>query len=109
MPVTDHDAALQAIAALEQPSPAQLDALHAITALLPNGAPFVDVHNLFALYDTLYFRNLLLSRVEVLWSPRLTLVRVFLSALHALFSICLTRCLLKPALVILYPRPWPTR
>jgi hypothetical protein len=78
MPVTDEDAALHAIAALHQPSPAQRDALHAIAAILHNDEPFVDVHALFALYDTLYFRNLLLPRVEVLWSPRLTLVRFLL-------------------------------
>ena len=74
MPATDLDAALQAIAALEPPSPGQLDAQRAITAMLHNGEPFVDVDALFALYDALYFRNLLLPRVEVLWSPRLTLV-----------------------------------
>ncbi|XP_014557705.1 hypothetical protein COCVIDRAFT_25708 [Bipolaris victoriae FI3] len=73
MPPTDEDAALQAIAALDQPSPAQLNAQQAIAAILHNGEPFADVHTLFALYDTLYFRNLLLSRVEVLWSSRLTL------------------------------------
>lgn len=75
MPVTDQDAALTAIAALDRLSPAQQDALRAITAILHNGEPFVPVHDLFALYDTLYFRNLLRPRVELLWSPRLTLVR----------------------------------
>ncbi|EUC47571.1 hypothetical protein COCMIDRAFT_3517 [Bipolaris oryzae ATCC 44560] len=73
MPPTDEDAALHAIAALDQPSPAQLNAQRAIAAILHNGEPFVDLHTLFALYDILYFRNLLLSRVEVLWSSRLTL------------------------------------
>lgn len=49
-------------------------------------SPFVDVHELFALFDTLYFGAALGPRVDVSWSSRLTLyVRqgplLFLSAL----------------------------
>lgn len=73
MPLTDEDAALQAIATLEDLSDQQQDALRAVNAILLDGEPFVDVHTLFAHYDVLYFRHLLLPRVEVLWSPRLTL------------------------------------
>lgn len=73
MPVTDEDAALQAIATLETLSTEQQNALHAINAIVNNGEPFVDVIELFGYYDKLYFRNLLVRRVEVIWSPRLTL------------------------------------
>jgi hypothetical protein len=84
MSTTDEDAALRAIATLERLSSAQQDALRAVTAIMHDGEPFVDIHELFALYDTLYFRGLLLSRVQVIWSPRLTLVRFFLCfMLHA--------------------------
>lgn len=73
MPVTDEDAALEAIAALGRPSADQGAALDAINEILHDDEPFVDIHELFALYDVLYFRKLLAQRVEVLWSPRLTL------------------------------------
>lgn len=73
MPLTDEEAAVQAIAALETLSDEQQTALAAINTILRNGEPFVDVHELFRLYDVLYFRKLLCERVEVLWSPRLTL------------------------------------
>lgn len=73
MPVTDEHAALQAIAALESLSEEQTSALAAINTILRNGEPFVDIHELFGHYDVLYFRGLLVPRVEVLWSPRLTL------------------------------------
>ncbi|KAF2131442.1 hypothetical protein P153DRAFT_286322 [Dothidotthia symphoricarpi CBS 119687] len=73
MPVTDEDAALQAIATLQDLSVEQQDALHAVNAIVHNGEPFVNVHELFAHYNVLYFRGLLLPRVELLWSPRLTL------------------------------------
>jgi hypothetical protein len=84
MPVTDQDAALAAVATLETLSPEQEDALKKINAILHNGEPFVDIHELFALFDILYFRKLLLPRVEVVWSPRLTLVG-FLCALQLAF------------------------
>jgi fucose 4-O-acetylase-like acetyltransferase len=70
---TDEDVALQALATLEELSPEQQEALKAVNTILHNGEPFVDVHELFAHYNVLYFRKLLLPRVEVLWSPRLTL------------------------------------
>lgn len=73
MPVTDEDAALQALATLETLSDEQQAALQSINAILRDGEPFVDVHELFRHYDVLYFRGLLSTRVEVLWSPRLTL------------------------------------
>jgi len=71
--ITDEDAALHAIATLAELSPEQQDALKAVNTIIHNGEPFVDVHELFAHYNVLYFRQLLLPRVEVLWSPRLTL------------------------------------
>ncbi|KAF2031953.1 hypothetical protein EK21DRAFT_110401 [Setomelanomma holmii] len=71
--LTDEDAALQAIATLEELSAEQQEALSAINTFIHNGEPFVDVHQLFAHYSVLYFRKLLLPQVEVLWSPRLTL------------------------------------
>jgi hypothetical protein len=75
MPVTeeDKDAALQAIATLNELSAEQLHAVNAIEAITGNGEPFVNIHELFSYYDKLYFRNLLVPRVEVIWSPRLTL------------------------------------
>jgi hypothetical protein len=73
MPITDEAAALQAIAALNELSAQPEDALDAIKAIFGNGEPFVNVHELFSYYDKLYFRNLLVPRVEVIWSPRLTL------------------------------------
>ncbi|ORY13517.1 SprT-like family-domain-containing protein [Clohesyomyces aquaticus] len=73
MPVTDEEAALQAIAALDSLSPEQQSVLESINAILHNDEPFVDIHELFGLYNVLYFRSLLVPRVEVSWSPRLTL------------------------------------
>jgi hypothetical protein len=71
--LTDEDAALRAIATLGELSAEQEGASKAIHTIMRNGEPFVDVHELFAHYNVLYFRKLLLPRVEVLWSPRLTL------------------------------------
>ncbi|KAH7080461.1 SprT-like family-domain-containing protein [Paraphoma chrysanthemicola] len=71
--LTDEDAALQAVATLEELSTEQKVALNAVNTVIHNGEPFVDVHELFARYNVLYFRGLLLPRVEILWSPRLTL------------------------------------
>lgn len=85
MPVTDEDAALAAVATLETLSPEQSEALKSINAILHNGEPFVDIHELFAHFNILYFRKLLLPRVEVIWSPRLTLV-AFLCASQ--FAFC---------------------
>lgn len=71
--LTDEDAALQALATLEELSSEQQEAVRSINTIIHDGEPFVDVHALFAHYNVLYFRNILLPRVEVLWSPRLTL------------------------------------
>ena len=71
--VTDEDAALHALASLDTLSAEQQHALDAVNTILNDGEPFVDVHVLFGHYNILYFRNLLLPRVDVLWSPRLTL------------------------------------
>jgi fucose 4-O-acetylase-like acetyltransferase len=71
--LTDEDAALQVIATLDSLSTEQQEAWKAINTIIHNGEPFVDVHELFTHYNVLYFRKLLLPRVEVLWSPRLTL------------------------------------
>ena len=76
MPVTtDEDAALAAIASLNEPSKEQQESQAQILSILheDESNPFVDIHELFKLYDVLYFRSLLLPRVEVSWSPRLTL------------------------------------
>jgi hypothetical protein len=73
MPTTDEDAALQAIATLDTLSHEQQEAWQTINTIVFNGEPFVDVHELFSHYNILYFRKLLLPRVELLWSPRLTL------------------------------------
>ena len=73
MPVADEDAALQAIAGLQELSHEQIHAQKKIDGLLINDAPFIDIHELFRLYDILYFRSLLYERVEVSWSARLTL------------------------------------
>lgn len=74
MPLSDEEAALLAITSLEDQSAAQQAAEAEITSILHGSAePFVDIHQLFRLYNTLYFRDVLLPRVEVSWSPRLTL------------------------------------
>ena len=73
MPTTDEDAALQAITALDPLSQQQQQAKAKIDDLLAEANPFVDIHELFLQFSILYFRSLLLPRVEVSWSPRLTL------------------------------------
>lgn len=75
MPTTDEEAALEAIAALDPLSDEQQTALTEVTRVIHSGLeePFVDIHELFRLYNILYFRKLLLPRVEVSWSSRLTL------------------------------------
>lgn len=72
---TDEDAALAAIATLNDLSKEQQQAQAEINAIVhqEDSSPFVDIHGLFSLYNTLYFRALLLPRVEVSWSARLTL------------------------------------
>jgi len=73
MAITDEDAAALAISSLNPLSNSQQEAQSKIETILDSTDPFIDIHNLFALYNTLYFRSLLLPRVEVSWSPRLTL------------------------------------
>jgi len=73
MPVTDEDAALQAISTLVPLSKEQQTAKAKIDSILGSKDPFIDIHELFKLYDVLYFRSLLVPRVEVSWSARLTL------------------------------------
>jgi hypothetical protein len=75
MAITDEDAAAIAITALADLSNEQHAAQAKILDLSNqgDGEGFVDIHQLFALYNVLYFRSLLLPRVEVSWSPRLTL------------------------------------
>ncbi|KAI9713196.1 MAG: hypothetical protein M1820_001181 [Bogoriella megaspora] len=75
MPITDEDTALQAISTLDPLSPEQQTAQRVINEILfgDHGEPHVDIHHLFRLYNTLYFRSLLLPRVQVSWSSRLTL------------------------------------
>ena len=75
MPVTDEEAALQAISTLDPLSKEQNTALDQVNHLLyrDQGNPHIDIHKLFHLFNIIYFRNLLLPRVEVSWSSRLTL------------------------------------
>jgi hypothetical protein len=75
MPLSDEDAAALAISALAKLSPEQEAAKTQIDTILKAGDEdsFVDIHELFGLYNVLYFRSLLLPRVEVSWSQRLTL------------------------------------
>lgn len=73
MPITDEEAALLAIATLDPLSKEQHEAKDRIDSILATEDPFIDIHELFGLYNTLYFRSLLLPRVEVSWSARLTL------------------------------------
>jgi hypothetical protein len=75
MPQSDEVAAAVAISSIAELKDAQKDAQTKIDAILKSGDEdsFVDVHELFDLYNTLYFRSLLIPRVEVSWSPRLTL------------------------------------
>jgi hypothetical protein len=74
MPPTDEECAAHAIAALANLSAAQQSAKAQISALLAAGDDnsFVDIHELFALFNTLYFESRL-AAVELQWSTRLTL------------------------------------
>ena len=71
----DEEAALAAITTLNNLSKEQEDAQTKILAILhaDQSSPHVDIHELFGLYDVLYFRAMLSPRVEVQWSPRLTI------------------------------------
>jgi hypothetical protein len=75
MPLSDEDAAALAISSLVDLTSEQESARSKIDILLKSGDEdsFVDIQELFAHYNVLYFRSLLIPRVEVSWSPRLTL------------------------------------
>ena len=73
MAITDEEAAALAIGSLDPLFDEQQKAKSKIETTLSSQDPFIDIHELFALYNTLYFRSLLLPRAEVTWSPRLTL------------------------------------
>jgi len=75
MPVTDEEAAIAAIETLIESSDDQQKAQAEIDSVLHSElySPFVDINELFRLYDIFYFRSLLQDRVEVSWSKRLTL------------------------------------
>ncbi|KAJ4317830.1 hypothetical protein N0V94_004744 [Neodidymelliopsis sp. IMI 364377] len=103
--LTDEDAALQAVATLHVLSTEQQEALQAIHTIIHNGEPFVNVHELFAYYDKLYFRNLLVPRVEVIWSPRLTLCAGICELSKDPSTNRLTRIRLKLSTPLLQYRP----
>ena len=103
--VTDEQAAQAAIAALQGLSAEQREASQAIDAIIHDGNPFVDIHELFAHYNVLYFRKLLLPRVEVLWSPRLTLCAGICELLKDDSTGKLTRIRLKLSMPLLQYRP----
>ena len=73
MPPTDEEAAMEAITRLNEPTAERVAAQEKIERIRVHHDPHVEIHELFGLYSTLYFRSLLLPRVEVLWSKRLTL------------------------------------
>jgi hypothetical protein len=73
MAITDEEAAALAISSLDPLSNEQQKAKSRIESILNSTDPIINTHELFPLYNTLYFRSLLLSRVQVSWSPRLTL------------------------------------
>ncbi|KAL5397234.1 hypothetical protein PMIN02_002507 [Paraphaeosphaeria minitans] len=103
--VTDEDAALEAIGTLDSLSAEQQQALDAINAILCDGEPFVDIHELFSHYNVLYFRTLLLPRVEVLWSPRLTLCACICELSRDPATNKFTRIRLKMSTPLLQYRP----
>ena len=76
MAITDEEAALLAISSFaseENLSNDQQQAKSSIEQIIASEDSFVDIHGLFAHYNVLYFRSLLVPRIEVSWSPRLTL------------------------------------
>ncbi|KAF2002944.1 hypothetical protein P154DRAFT_520698 [Amniculicola lignicola CBS 123094] len=105
MSTTDEDAAITAIGTLETLSEAQKTALAAINTVLRNDEPFVDIHVLFGHYNVLYFRGLLVPRVEVLWSPRLTLCAGICELSKDLTTGKFTRIRLKMSMPLLQYRP----
>ena len=76
MAITDEEIALQAIQSFASPddlSKEQQDAKKRIDEITKSEDPFIDIYDLFKYCNVLYFRSLLVPRVEVSWSPRLTL------------------------------------
>ncbi|KAF2869852.1 SprT-like family-domain-containing protein [Massariosphaeria phaeospora] len=105
MPVTDEEFAIEAIATLATLSQEQIKALEAVNKILRNGEPFVDIHELFGYYNVLYFRKLLVPRVEVLWSSRLTLCAGICELSKDPATGKLTRIRLKMSTPLLQYRP----
>ena len=76
MAITDEEAAVQAInafASTDELSKERNEANARVRTIVSSDEPFIDIHTLFGCFDTLYFRNLLVPRVEVSWRPKLTL------------------------------------
>lgn len=73
MEATDEGAALDAISYLHAKSTAKEECQARVKELLTSDEPFADINELFDLYDVLYFRGQLSTRVEVSWSTRMTL------------------------------------
>lgn len=75
MGLTDEEAALRAIesfASADRLSQVQSEAHAQIHKILGSDDPFIDIHTLFGHFNTLYFRGLLVPRVEVSWRPKMT-------------------------------------
>ena len=76
MAITDEEAAVQAIstfASQDDFSSEQQQAKDRIEELISSDDPFIDIDTLFGYYNVLYFRSLLVPRIEVSWSPYLKL------------------------------------
>jgi len=71
--IKDEKSAYDAITGFDELSEEQKAAQSEINKILANNEPFVDINELFGHYNVLYFRSLLLPRVDVLWSSKLTL------------------------------------
>ena len=72
---TDEDAAILAITSLASPDDQQIIAEDNIRRMLGKESwnCFADIHELFKLYDILYFGSLLSTKVELSWSMKSTL------------------------------------
>jgi hypothetical protein len=76
MAITDEEAALQAIRSFDchdDFSNEQQQAKDRIEEIVSSDNPFIDINILFGHYNVLYFRDLLVPRIEVSWSPYLKL------------------------------------
>lgn len=76
MAITDEEAALLAISSFASPddySTDQQQAKDRIEEIISSDDPFIDINALFGHYNALYFRNLLVPRIHVSWSPYLKL------------------------------------